>query len=108
MNSVANDDMTAESGGRFVVGLVWGFAFGFVAALLLAPKSGVQLRGQLADSVNRAGRRARDSYDRASETVSDVAGRAATMAEDLSERAANMTARLNSVLSKGSNASQAS
>jgi gas vesicle protein len=98
MNSF-NDEQYESSGGGFLTGMLWGMAIGAVAALLLAPRRGAELRGQMADSVNRAGRRAKDTYDRASETVNDIASRAADVAENLSERAANLTAKLNKNIS---------
>ena len=84
---------------RFLIGLLCGFALGAIAGILLAPRSGAELRGRMAESVNRAGRRAKDTYDRASETVNDVAGRAADMADTLANRAATLTARLNTRMS---------
>jgi gas vesicle protein len=84
---------------RFVMGLLCGFALGAIAGLLLAPRPGAELRGRMAESVNRAGRKAKDTYDRASETVNDVAVRAADVADTFANRAATLTARLNSKMS---------
>jgi len=102
MDRVVNEDMataSAPGNGRFIIGLAWGFLFGMGIALLLAPRTGAEMRNQIRDSANRASRRARDTYDRAAGTMTEVAGRAATMAEDLTERAASLTAKLNTNLS---------
>lgn len=98
MDSFQNDEAESSSS-RFLSGLVWGMAIGAVGALFLAPRRGAELRGQVADSMNRASRRAVDTYNRASETVSDVAGRAADIAGTLTDRAAVLTAKLNHAIS---------
>jgi gas vesicle protein len=95
-----NDEQYESSNSRFLTGMLWGMAIGAAAALLLAPRRGAELRGQMADSMNRAGRRAKDTYDRASETVNDLASRATNIAENLSDRAANLTAKLNKNMSE--------
>ena len=86
-------------------GMMWGMAIGAVAALLFAPRRGAELRGQVADSVNRASRRAMDTYGRASETVNDIASRAADLAENMSNQAAALTAKLNRAMSTSTGAS---
>lgn len=99
MNTLEYDE-DASSSNRFLAGMLWGIAIGAVAALFLAPRRGAELREQVADSVNRASRRAVDTYTRASETVTDMAGRAADIASNLSDRAASMTAKLNQAMSE--------
>ena len=98
MNTFQEDDIEG-SANKFLIGMMWGVAIGAVAALFLAPRRGKELRGQVADSVNRASRRAVDTYNRASETITGVAGRAADIAGTLSERAAVLTAKLNQTMS---------
>jgi len=85
---------------RFMIGMLWGAAIGAGAALILAPRSGRELRGQVSDSVHRARVKARSTYYRASDTMSHVAERAAHVADDLAQRAAHMTAKLNSSMSR--------
>ena len=99
MNAFQNEEYESAGGGGFLTGMLCGMAIGAAIALFLAPRPGAELRGQVADSVNRAGRRAKDTYDRASETVNDIASRAADVAEHLTDRAANMTAKLNRTMS---------
>jgi gas vesicle protein len=99
MSTFRQYEDSENSSNRFLTGLMCGFAIGAVAGLFLAPRRGSELREQVADSVNRASRRAADTYTRASETVNDIAGRAADIAGNLSDRAASLTARLNRTLS---------
>lgn len=101
MNTFQFDDVESSgSGSRFLIGMIWGVAIGAVAGLFLAPRRGSELRGQVADSVNRASRRAAETYNRASETVNDLAGRAADMTKTLSDRATVLTAKLNRTMSE--------
>src|SRR5262245_58965486 len=98
MSSLSEEDRVSSSG-AFVSGMVWGIAIGAVAALFLAPRRGAELRGQVADSMNRASRRAVDTYNRASERMTGMAGRAADLAGNLTDRAATLTAKLNQTIS---------
>lgn len=85
-------ERTETNGGSFIMGLLTGAVLGAGLGLLLAPKSGAELRsqlfrraGDLADTASDAYRRVADRgreigeqvYDRAR----DVAGRAADQAE---------------------------
>ena len=93
------DENRRSSSGAFLTGMCWGIAIGAIGALFLAPRRGAELRGQVADSMNRASRRAVDTYNRASETMTDFAGRAANVAGTLTDRAATLTAKLNQTMS---------
>lgn len=88
-----------SSSSSFWTGMMWGIAIGAMAALFLTPRRGAELRGVMADSMNRASRRAKDTYNLASETMSDLAGRAADVAQSLSNHAATLTAKLNKDMS---------
>ena len=99
MNTFQYDEDESSSN-RFLLGMIWGVAIGAVAGLFLAPRRGAELRGQVADSVNRASRRAADTYNRASETMNDLAGRAADISKNLSDRASVLTAKLNRTMSE--------
>jgi gas vesicle protein len=90
---------TEHAGNHFLAGILCGVALGAVAGLLLAPRRGAELREQVADSMNRASRRAVDTYTKASETMNDIAERAADLAGNLTDRAAALTARLNRTMS---------
>ena len=78
-----------DSGTRsneFMIGLLVGAAVGAAVGLLLAPKSGAELRHQLADYSERFRRRAGETYERASETMSDLAQRGRETVNDLAQR----------------------
>lgn len=66
---------TSDNGRGFVVGLVCGAAIGTAIGFLFAPKSGDELRDQIASSAGRVRRRANDTYNRAAAAVSDLADR---------------------------------
>jgi gas vesicle protein len=65
-----------NSGANFLVGFFVGAAMGAMAALLLAPKSGKELRGSLADEGrklrDRASEEGRRFRDRSEEVLGDV------------------------------------
>lgn len=72
-----------EGGGGFMMGLLTGTVLGAGLGMLLAPKAGSELRGQLAEQARNLGNQASDQYRRASETASgwadkgrEVAGQA--------------------------------
>jgi gas vesicle protein len=66
-----------EGGGGFMMGLLTGTVLGAGLGMLLAPKSGSELRNQLTEGANSLGRRAsgavNDITDRARETASRAA-----------------------------------
>ena len=55
-----------------MMGVLWGAAAGVALGLLLAPSSGADFRGQLADSAERFRRRAGNKFDDVSGTVNDI------------------------------------
>jgi gas vesicle protein len=77
---------SGSGGNEFMIGLLIGTAVGAAVGLLLAPKSGAELRHQLADYSERFRRRAGETYERASERVSDLAQRGRETVNDLSQR----------------------
>ncbi len=64
----------SNNGANFLVGFFVGAAMGAMAALLLAPKSGKELRGSLADE-------SRKLRDRAETAVSDLRDRGESVIE---------------------------
>ena len=62
-------------GHEFMVGLFCGAAIGAAIGLLLAPKSGAELRHQLAYSADRIRERASDTYGRASHAMHEAVAR---------------------------------
>jgi gas vesicle protein len=75
-----------SGGNEFMIGLLVGGAVGVAVGLLLAPKSGAELRHQIADYSERFRRRAGETYDRASETMSDLAQKGKDAVNDLAQR----------------------
>jgi len=76
MQTYPEADYGENAGGRaFLYGLVCGAAIGALAGLMFAPKSGVDLRGEMTESARRLKRKAGEMYDEASHVVGDVAAR---------------------------------
>lgn len=65
-------DTEQSSGSNFLMGLVCGAAVGAAVGLLLASKSGAELRQQLASSTDGLRKRASEGYTQAVHTMSDV------------------------------------
>ena len=59
------------SGGGFMMGLLAGTVLGAGLGMLLAPRSGAEMRGQLGEQARTFGNRASEQYRRASETAND-------------------------------------
>lgn len=89
--------MAEDGGGGYLRGMVTGLLFGAAAALLMAPKRGEELRGELADNAyklkDKAGDMgttvagtARDLKARGEELVSNVRSRGGDVAEDMSDK----------------------
>jgi gas vesicle protein len=66
-----NYETTSHSSG-FVLGLLCGAAVGAAIGLLLAPKTGAEMRRTLADSAERFRRKAGETYGQASDAVTDL------------------------------------
>jgi gas vesicle protein len=64
-----------EGGGGFMMGLLTGAVIGAGLGMLLAPKAGSEIRGQVADQARNFGTKASEQYRRASETASEWAER---------------------------------
>jgi gas vesicle protein len=86
------------SGGTFVMGLLAGTVLGASLGMLFAPKSGSELRSQIAnragdiknsasEGYKKASDAATEGYKRASDAVADTYNRAADMASDTYKRA---------------------
>lgn len=70
----SNDSYGSSSGhgNEFFMGLLWGTAVGAALGLLLAPKTGAEMRQTLAESADRFRRRAGETYNEASDAVSHI------------------------------------
>ena len=58
-----------STGGGFMMGLLTGTVLGAGLGMLLAPKAGTELRGQLGEQARNLGSMANEQYRRASETA---------------------------------------
>ena len=79
------DDTQFSEGGRtsgFVVGLLCGAAVGATLGLLFAPKTGTELRRDIADGAGKLRRRAEEAYGKASDAIERGMDRASRMGED--------------------------
>lgn len=74
-----NYETTSHASG-FVMGMLCGAAVGAAIGLLLAPKTGAEMRRTLADSAERFRRKATETYGQASDAVSDLVDKGRKMA----------------------------
>ena len=68
-------DNNEGSGAGFMMGLLAGTVLGAGLGMLLAPKAGSELRGQIGEQAKNIGNKASEQYRRASETASGWAER---------------------------------
>jgi gas vesicle protein len=73
------DNEGSGNGSSFVMGLLTGTVLGAGLGMLFAPKSGAELRGQIAEQAGNVANTASEGYRRASETASDWADRGRQM-----------------------------
>jgi gas vesicle protein len=69
------ENEVSGGGGGFMMGLLAGTVLGAGLGMLLAPKAGAELRGQIGEQARNLGSKASEQYRRASETASSWAGR---------------------------------
>jgi gas vesicle protein len=74
-------DEAGSTGGGFMMGLLTGTVLGAGLGMLLAPKAGAELRGQIGEQAKSLGNLAADQYRRAGETASGLAGRGREMVD---------------------------
>jgi gas vesicle protein len=83
-------------GSSFVLGMLAGAAIGAGLALLFAPKTGTEMRRQLAEQAGNWRDAASRGYRRAAETAEDLAERGRNLADrgrDLYEQASDTVSR---------------
>jgi len=68
-------DTGGSTSSSFLMGLLCGAAVGAAAALLLAPKTGTEMRRQVVDSADEWRRKATAAYDSASTSLNDMVAR---------------------------------
>jgi len=67
--------------GKFLIGLLTGAALGAAVGLILAPRSGSELRQQLSSTTERWRQKAAETYEQASGTVNDMMSKGRQVAE---------------------------
>ena len=85
-----NWDQNSSNGASFVAGLFTGVIIGAGVGLLLAPRSGAELRGQIADSAASVGKKVSDTID----AVADAGRDAYQQARDVAVTASDEFGRL--------------
>jgi len=81
-----------EGGGGFMMGLLTGTVLGAGLGILLAPKSGSELRNQLTEGASSLGRRASGAVNDMTERARETASRAADQVRGRSSDAGHNTA----------------
>ena len=72
MHADRYQDQHLNSTSKFMIGLACGTVIGAAVGVLVATKSGAELRGQIADSARRFGRKMSESYSHASDAVASA------------------------------------
>jgi gas vesicle protein len=67
------DRYESEGGGGFMMGLLTGTVLGAGLGMLLAPKAGSEIRGQIGEQARNLGNIASDQYRKASEAATGLA-----------------------------------
>jgi len=75
MHELDTEMSSASHGGGFLYGVLLGSIVGATIALLFAPKTGSELRGQLATATERFRRKAGEAYGQASKTIENLTER---------------------------------
>ena len=105
-----NDNQDSGTMG-FVAGLFAGVAIGAGLGLLFAPRAGAELRGQLADRANTAGKKVtetvdavadagRDAYSRARDVASTAGEELGRIAQDVSRSAGQSASAIRSAAAR--------
>lgn len=81
MHGTEHSGVSSDHAGGFVTGLLCGAAVGAAIGLLLAPRTGAEMRRTLVDSAERMREKGRETYDAASEVVGRVVGQGRRAAE---------------------------
>jgi gas vesicle protein len=73
MHANHSNGQSLNSTSKFMIGLACGTVIGAAVGVLLATKSGAELRGQIADSARRFGQRMSETYGTVNEAVASAA-----------------------------------
>ena len=81
MHGTEYANVSSDGGGGFVTGLLCGAAIGAAIGLLLAPRSGAEMRRTLVDSADRLREKGLETFDAASDAVARVVDQSRRAAE---------------------------
>ena len=72
MHAERFQDQQLSSTSKFMIGLACGTVIGAAVGVLVATKSGAELRGQIADSARKFGRKMSENYSKASDAMASA------------------------------------
>lgn len=99
---MADDRYNNEAGGGgFMMGLLTGTVIGAGIGMLLAPKAGADLRGELGEQARNIGTKATEQYRRASETATEQYRRASDTATAWAEKGRDVVNQAREVVTRG-------
>jgi gas vesicle protein len=85
---MANEyDYENGGGSGFMMGLLTGTVLGAGLGMLLAPKSGSELRGRISETASRVSNAASENYQKIADKASSLAGRGREIGRDVAGRA---------------------
>ena len=97
---------TNEGGGSFMVGLLTGTVVGVGLGLLLAPKTGSELRNQLSDQAGALANQAQEGYRKATENAGRWAEKGQQVAGELADRGKDLYGKAREAVSRGAEEAQ--
>lgn len=98
---MANEyDYESGGGSGFMMGLLTGTVLGAGLGMLFAPKSGSELRGQIAESASNIRNTASEGYQKVADRGRDVMGRARDAVNRGSEEARRYTSEADQALNR--------
>ena len=90
-----------EGGGGFMMGLLTGTVIGAGLGMLLAPKAGSDLRGQVAEQARTFGNRASEQFNKASEMATEQFNKASEAASGWAEKGRDMVNQAREAVNRG-------
>ena len=98
---MADDRYNSEGGGGFMMGLLTGTVIGAGIGMLLAPKAGADLRGELGEQARNIGTKSLEQYRRASETAAEQYRRASETATGWAEKGRDVVSQAREAVTRG-------
>jgi gas vesicle protein len=97
---------TNEGGGSFMMGLLTGTVVGVGLGLLLAPKTGSELRNQLSDQAGALANQAQEGYRKATESAGQWTEKGKQAAGEWAERGKDLYGKAREAVSRGAEEAQ--